>query len=553
MTRTLRPHQQEAYARVQAEWDSGIVRTAVVHATGLGKGDLIAKMVTDEARAGGRALVICHRAEVLDQLTARCAAYAPTVPVGRVQSARNEVRRPVTMAMIQTLAREKRQARLPRPSLVVIDECHRASADGYVRTLAWAGSFDRTRTLGLTATLVRGDKRGLGDVFQSVADSRDIRWGIDAGLLVEPRGKVVVTQHLNLDTAKVSRGDYTDSDLGEMVSQDVEEIAKAWVSHAQNRITIAFAPTVDSAHALRDAFLAQGVAAEAVTGSTPTREREGMYARLATGETRVLVNVFVLVEGFDVAAVSCVLMARPTRLPGVYTQAVGRALRPHPGKDSALVLDVVGTSRRQKLMTLIDLHQTAEVDTSEIDTLPCEECGGASRGCPLSDAAPFQCRCADGDGIERGPARLLGPAEYEDLDDLFAASSFAWLFTLGGTRFLAAGDRMAVLWPEGEGYLSGHCTVRGYDQGRYVGRDGQWIDRDPLPLPQAKALAEAWAGAHDPSISSRSASWRKRGGQPSEAQLAMARRCGVREPETMGKSRLSDEISISLASRVLDS
>lgn len=554
MTRTLRAHQQEAYDNVKAEWNSGVVRTAVVHATGLGKGDLIAKMVTDEAQAGGRALVLCHRAEVLDQLTVRCAEYAPAVPVGRVQAGRNQSRRPVTMAMIQTLSRESRQGRMPRPSMVVIDECHRASSDSYIKTLAWAGSFDHTRTVGLTATLVRGDKRGLGDVFESVADTRDIAWGIDKGLLVRPRGKVVVAEHMHLEQAKVSRGDYLDSDLGEMVSQSTEEIAKAWLTHGENRITIAFVPTVDSAHELRDAFLAQGVAAEAVTGETPAGERSAMYARLATGQTRVLVNVFVLVEGFDSAAVSCVLQCRPTRLPGTYTQMVGRALRLHPSKSDALILDVVGASRYQKLVTLIDLHPSAEIDTDDLDRLPCGDCGGALRGQSLTEAAPYQCTCS-ADPLERDPdagrVKLLGPALYQD-HDFFQTSSLNWLFTHSGVRFLPAGDRVAVLWPHDEEglYQAGHCTVLGKEDGRFVGRDGHWDPAGPLPLNQARQRAEEWALAFEPTVAARDAGWRRRGGMPSQRQVEFAATLGVPDPTTMNKARLSDEISIALASRL---
>jgi superfamily II DNA or RNA helicase len=555
MTRTLRPHQQEAYEKVLAEWESGILRTAVVHPTGVGKGDLIAKVITDEARTGGRPLVLCHRAEVLDQLTARCAEYAPEVAVGRVQGARNQSRRPITMAMIQTVARDARRARLPKPSMVVIDECHRASADGYLRTLAHFGSFEHTRTLGLTATLVRGDRKGLGDVFESVADSRDIAWAVDEGLLVRPRGKVVVAEHLDLGSARVSRGDYVDADLGAMVTQDAAEIAKAWVEHAENRITIAFVPTVAAADELRDAFLAQGVTAEAVTGSTPATERNRMYARLGTGATRVLVNVYVLVEGFDVPAVSCVLQCRPTRLPGTYTQMVGRALRLHPGKDSALILDVVGASRHQKLMTLIDLSPSSEIDSSELDDLPCPDCGGYTPAQIARNEFLVQpCTCViepaerDPDG---GRPKLLGPASYED-HDFFAKSELNWLFTHGGTRFLPCGDRMALLWPVGDQYLAGHCTVRGKENGIFVGRSGRWDPSGPLPLNQARQRAEEWALIYEPSVASRGSSWRKRGGMPSDSQVGFAASLGVPAPELMSKARLSDEISIALASRVLD-
>ena len=347
---------------------------------------------------------------------------------------------------------------------------------------------------------------------------------------------------MDLEHAKVSRGDYADGELGEMVEQDAPEIVKAWASHAGDRITVAFVPTVDSAHELRDSFLAQGVPAEAVTGSTPTAERQAMYARLAAGETRVLVNVFVLVEGWDCPEVSCILMARPTRLPSVYIQALGRGLRPSAGKTDCLVLDVVGASRRQRLVTLIDLHESVEYNTDELDSLPCEDCGHAPCVCPPAE------RDLDPDG---GRRRLLGPAEYSDID-FFATSQLNWLFTHGGTRFLPCGDRMALLWPEGELYIAGHRTTRGYEDGRWIGPDGHWDPAGPLPLNEARQRAEAWALAVDPSVASRGSSWRKFGGSPSDKQVAMALRCGVENPETMNKGRLSDEISIALASRVLD-
>lgn len=539
MTRTLRKWQSDAVDAVRAEWDSGVVRTAVVAATGLGKSSVIGKLAVDEVRAGGRPLLLAHREELLTQLTATCAEFDPSIPVGRVQAGRNQTRRPITVASVATLRSDKRQGRMQRPTLVVVDECHRAVSPSHMKILSWAGAFEGTRTLGVTATMTRGDKKGLGDVWESVALVRDIKFGIDEGYLVKPRGRVVVTEHMDLEHAKVARGDYQDGELGEMVAQDSPEIVKAWAAHASDRLTVAFVPTVDSAHELRDAFQAQGIAAEAVTGSTPTAERTAMYMRLASGQTRVLVNVFVLVEGWDCPPVSCILMARPTRLPGVYIQALGRGLRQHPGKDDCLVLDVVGTSRTQRLVTLVDLHPSAEYDTKELDALPCELCGSTPCACP---------RERDPDG---GRRRLLGPALYEDID-FFQTSELNWLFTHSGIRFLPAGDRVAVLWPQDDDelYQAGHCTVLGKESGRYVGRDGHWDPAGPLPLNQARQRAEEWALAFEPTVATRGAGWRKRGGRPSDAQVQFAIGLGVPDPEAMSKPRLSDEISIALASRL---
>lgn len=540
MTRTLRPYQRDAVKAIHKSWGTGVTRTGIVMATGLGKTSVLAKLATDKARDGGRVLCLAHRAELLDQIGATCKEFASDIPVGRVQASRHEARRPIVVGMAQTLASAKRRARMIRPDLVIVDEAHHAASPSYMEILSWAGSFDHTPTLGVTATMVRGDKRGLGDVWQEVCFELGIKWGIDHGHLVPPRGRVVVTDHLDLDSAKVSRGDYQDGELGDMVEQDVDQIVKAWLTHASDRLTVAFTPSVASAQALAGEFRAAGVPVGEVYGNTSRTDRLAVYAQLNRGEIRVLVNVMVATEGFDAPAISCVLMARPTRLPGLYTQTIGRGLRPSPGKDDCLVLDVVGASRHQRLVTLIDLHETAEYDTSELDNLPCDDCG----------EVPCECPPDERDGGD-GRRRLEGPATYADVD-LFATSPLNWLFTHGGKRFLPAGDRMALLWPEDELYAPGHCTVRGYTAGVYVGKNGMPLG-EPMELHQARQLAEAWALAHDPSVSSRSSSWRKRGGPASEAQINMALRCGVENPETMNKARLSDEISIALASRVLDS
>jgi len=543
VTRVLRDYQQAAVQAVYAEWAKGVNRTAIILPTGAGKTDCIAKIATTEAQAGGRPLIMAHRSELLDQITERCGMHAPDIPVGRVQAARNQTSRPITVAMTPTLASEKRRARLSRPSLVICDEAHHAASPSQTAILAWAGAFDGTRTMGVTATMARGDRRGLGDVWSSIAYQKSLKWAIDKGWLVEPRGRAVVTDHLNLDDAKINRGDYTDSDLAPMVSQDVDQIVKAWQDQAAERPTIAFTPNVQSAEDLTREFVAQGVTAEHVFGSTSHADRQQIYARVASGETRVLVNCMVATEGFDLPALSCALMCRPTRSAPLYQQCVGRILRRYPGKNDALVLDVVGASRHQKLITLVDLHETAEYDTKELDELPCEDCGMAPCECPPEETG------------ERPDTRvrLLGPATYDEID-LFSTSDLNWLFTHGGVRFLPVGDRMVLLWPhdDGELYQAGHCTVRGYDNGRYVGRDGQWDPAGPLPLDEARRRAEDWALTVEPSIASRSSSWRKRGGAPSEGQLGFARGLGIEAPELMNKARLSDEISIALASRVID-
>lgn len=554
--RTLRPYQREAVDAVYGQWH-GLDRTAVVLPTGTGKTDVIAAIAVREAAAGRRVLALAHRDELLEQITDRVRMHNPSIPIGRVQAKTNQTRRPITVASTPTLYTDKRRGRLAPPDVVLYDEVHHAPSPKSMEVLHWARVFgEGAKLCGFTATPVRGDRRGMGDVLQNVAFKRDIAWAVDAGFLVRPRGKVVVADHMDLNKAKVRAGDYTDSELGDMVEQDTDQIVRAWLEHAADRLTVAFTPNVASAHALAAEFLSYGVAAEVVIGTTPREQRQLIYKRLAVGETRVLVSVMVTTEGWDCPPVSCVLQCRPTRLPGLYTQMVGRVLRPSPetGKTDALVLDVVGASRGQKLVTLIDLSVTSDYDASAIDDLPCERCGAW----PSKAAAARQgelgapvCQCNEGAEREPQRNRLIGPAQYEDLDLLLSSSPFTWLQTHAGTPFLpAGGDRMAVLWLDkaSDLYIVGHCAMKG------LALDGHRLG-EGLTLDEARRVAEEWATLHGLQAGlnthSRKAGWRK-AGAASEGQLRWARELRIPHPEQMSKAELSDAISVGRATRMLD-
>jgi superfamily II DNA or RNA helicase len=355
-SRQLRDYQQEGYDAVLADWAQGINRTVVVHATGLGKTDIIAKLCVDEALAGGIAMVIAHRSEPLDQFAERVSQYA-AIPVGRIQADRNEISCKILAASVQTLCRPKRMASCPKPTMLIIDECHHAMADSYWDIMEWAGCFagQGTRTVGFTATLYRADGQAFDPLFSSVADIKGIDWAIEHGWLVEPYGRVIQLRR-SIDHIRTVAGDLSAGGVGGVIEQDARRIVRGWLREGENRITVAFAPTIESARALVGAFRATRVAAELVIGATPHEDRTAIYARLAAGTTRVLVNVGVATEAWDCPPVSCVLIARMTQSAGLYEQMVGRGLRLCEGKTDCLVLDVVGVTRKFQLVTLIDIR-----------------------------------------------------------------------------------------------------------------------------------------------------------------------------------------------------
>jgi superfamily II DNA or RNA helicase len=78
----------------------------------------------------------------------------------------------------------------------------------------------------------------------------------------------------------------------------------------------------------------------------PEEERKPLIDGFRRGEFAILSNCSMLAEGFDVPATSCCILARPTKSLIRFIQMCGRVLRPHDGKERALILDHAGVVRR---------------------------------------------------------------------------------------------------------------------------------------------------------------------------------------------------------------
>jgi DNA repair protein RadD len=158
------------------------------------------------------------------------------------------------------------------------------------------------------------------------------------------RTRVYAPTDPDLQGVRVQAGDYVESQLAERMDRAdlVGDIITHWHKHGERRKTVCFAVTVAHSLHIRDEFIKSGVKAEHVDGSTPKPDRDAVLARLASGETELISNCQVLGEGWDLPAVSCIILARPTKRMGLYRQMVGRVLRPADGKTNSIVLDHSG-------------------------------------------------------------------------------------------------------------------------------------------------------------------------------------------------------------------
>ncbi|OYD06082.1 DEAD/DEAH box helicase, partial [Paludifilum halophilum] len=200
----MRPYQIEVHDALDQFHLEGGRRGVVNLPTGTGKTITGLDYVQ---KKGGRLLWLAHREELITQPQQAAQVVNPGVQTGVVKAERNEWGADWVFASIQTAVRRLDQ--MPRFDWIVVDECHHAAADTYRRTLEVAGAFQfgGPPVIGLTATVERGDKRGLDDTFEKIVYQYQLLQAIRDGYLSDLKTERV-DLNLDLDEIHTVAGDF---------------------------------------------------------------------------------------------------------------------------------------------------------------------------------------------------------------------------------------------------------------------------------------------------------------------------------------------------------
>lgn len=340
----LRDYQLDLVERLRGRFAAGHRRVLGVAPTGSGKAVLGAAIVEGAIARGRRVGVFAHRIELIDQLSAKLDSYGLDHGVIKPGHPRLDLRAPVQVVSVPTMARRLHRASSYGFDFLVFDECHHMGAASWLSVL---NAFPAAPALGLTATPYRQDGKGLGDVFEVLEAGPQVAELIRAGWLVQPQ-VLAPPPPDELANVRVQAGEYVMGSAAEILdaTAPTSEIVQTWLARARGRTTVGFACTVAHAGHLAEAFRAAGVAAAAIDGETPEAERNQVLRDLAAGRLGVVWNCMLLTEGWDLPACSCVILARPTQSRSLYKQIVGRGLRSAPGKSDCIILDHVGAVHR---------------------------------------------------------------------------------------------------------------------------------------------------------------------------------------------------------------
>lgn len=358
-----RAYQAEAIERVREILRKRpTARILCVLSAGGGKTIVAAKFIESAVKKGRKPLFVAHRRELISQPFDRFIRAGldpeqigiilagvelpsrrkrPTKPIDDMTAseiweahARRRPAAPIQIGSIDTIAARKL---VPESDLVFVDEAHHAVAKKYVDLLAL---YRDVPVVGLTATPMRADGRGMNEVFDELVVIREPHQLREAGYLCDATA-FSTREVADLSGLKVGRsGDYSAEEIEEVMDKPelVGDIVRHWLQRANGVSTIVFAASIEHSRHIVEQFKAAGVKAEHLDGTTALGERWDILKRLATGETTVVSNMGVLTEGFDSPRVKCVVLARPTASESLYIQMVFRGLRPFEGQ-RAIILD----------------------------------------------------------------------------------------------------------------------------------------------------------------------------------------------------------------------
>ncbi|MBF0434625.1 MAG: DEAD/DEAH box helicase [Magnetococcales bacterium] len=359
--------------------------------TGAGKTIIASEIVRRAVALGRHVLFLAHRRELINQTSKKLDDFGIQHGILMGNDPRHDPAALVQVASVQTMVRRDKSNSF---QLIIIDEAHHASAASYKKILDW---FPSANVIGLTATPVRGDGAGLGDLFDAIVEGPSISMLTDQGFLVPCR--VFAPTQPDLSNVKIVRGDYDERQLSQAMDLKplIGDIVSHWHKLAFGRQSIVFASSVKHSEHIRDCFNVAGIPASHIDATTPLVERDAALADLAEGRIKVLSNCGILLEGWDCPSVSCCILARPTASLGLYLQMAGRVLRPFHGKTDARVLDHSGAALRHGLPgdpREWKLHAKKAKVSSTFSPLAtiCPHCHAALRlrdkGCPCGWVKP---------------------------------------------------------------------------------------------------------------------------------------------------------------------
>ena len=375
---TLRPYQVEAADAAVDAMTNGKPGTnpIIVMPTGSGKSLVQADIA---ARLDGDTVIFQPNIEVLGQNQGKLRAYGIEPAIWSASAGKRE-RGPVTLATIGSVQNHKEAFQGFRN--IIVDECHLVNAKGYGipgKTERRSGMYrdffdtlDGARILGLTATPFRLASSSWGSELRFITRTRPkvfthVAYQVQIGELFRDDHlcPLFYRSVYAIDQARLAvnstGSDFTDDSIragmdgrndsiqltlgrtgfNERLVDGVRRLLDSGRRHVV--VFTRFARGPGGAQAIADEI---GDVAASIEAKTKPKERRAILDAFKSGKVKVVTNVGIIALGFDFPRLDAVVLAAPTMSLGRYYQWIGRAVRTHPEKENAAIIDMCGNIKR---------------------------------------------------------------------------------------------------------------------------------------------------------------------------------------------------------------
>lgn len=325
----LYDYQKDLINKVRESWRSGKRRPCIVLSCGGGKSVICADMTKRTTDNGKHVLFLVHRQELCEQIEDTFKTYGVDMSL-------------CTVGMVQTVTRHIEQAN--KPSLIITDENHHCLASSYKRIYE---AFPSVRCVGVTATPVRLNGGGLGEINDDLVLGPSAKWLIENNKL-SPYDYYAPAV-ADLSGIRSRNGDYAAEDIEAALNKPhiYGDVIK-YYKQLKGGKAVCYCATVKYSENMAEAFRQQGISAYHIDGKTPKPERKDIIQGFREGRIQILCNVDLISEGFDVPDCNTSILLRPTKSLTLYMQQAMRCMRYRRGK-KAIIIDHVGNVHRHGL------------------------------------------------------------------------------------------------------------------------------------------------------------------------------------------------------------
>jgi superfamily II DNA or RNA helicase len=339
--------------------------------TGTGKTLVLVNVIKRILNRGKSVMVLLNRIELIDQATKTLKRHGLSgcmiLPDREIYTTN------LYVASVQTL---NNRANKPLVDFICVDECHIEIFD---RTLL---EYPSVKKIGFTATPMRMKNTSpLGGFYTHIVEPITITESIKQGFLMPAYYCGAKESMANVKLG--SDGDYDESEMYAVFDKPklYKDVVDKYTRFTPNQKAIVFCINVEHGEKTAKEFTDSGYPAVFLDGTTPKKIRKDALGKFESGEIKVLVNVGLYIYGLDVTSITVVIVDLMTKSIPKWLQMLGRASRPHEGKDRFTAIDMGGNLSR---LGLWEMERTWDLfpqkkKKGKTDVFPIKQCDESTK------------------------------------------------------------------------------------------------------------------------------------------------------------------------------